>query len=85
VQTCCEDGLVHTVPVEPGVQVQGWQAPAPRHALRAAQGLAVYPSPSALQTRRLLTSAHDALPGVQTQLAHTPALQVWLAPHAALV
>jgi hypothetical protein len=85
VQTCCEDGLVHTVPVEPGVQVQGWQVPAPRHALRAAQGLAVYPSPSALQTRRLFTSEHDALPGVQTWLTHAPALQVWLAPHAALV
>lgn len=83
--TCCDDALGHTDPVEPGVHTQGEQVPAPRHALRAAHGLALDPSPSLLQTRRVFTSAHDALPGVQTQLAHTPAVQVCVAEHAALV
>jgi hypothetical protein len=45
----------------------------------------VVPSPSALQSRRLFTSAHEYVPGVHVHGAQTPAEQVVLAPQAVSV
>ncbi len=62
--------------------------PAPVHeypfAAGPAQETLVESSPSALQTRRVFTSRHEYVPGVQAQGAHKPALQVVLAPQGTL-
>jgi hypothetical protein len=72
--------------LEPGVQTRSVQVPLPVQeypfAAVPAHCADEYPRPSALQTRRLLTSVHEKSPGVQTQALQSPALQVVCAPQA---
>jgi len=69
----------------PGVQTHGRHIPALRQACMAAHGAAAYPSPSLLQTLRVLTSTQDGSPGTHARGTHAPALQVWALLHAAVV
>ena len=87
--TCRAVVLAQTAEAAPGLQTRSVQVPAPVHeypyVAAPAQAALVYPSPSALHTRRVLTSAHEKAPGVQVHAAQTPALQLVLAPQAVSV
>jgi hypothetical protein len=64
----------------PGVHTHGAQTP-PEQVVEAPQATSEVPSPSALQTRRVVELRQVALPGVHTALTHDPAEQTSPAAH----
>jgi hypothetical protein len=76
--------FAQVVPKLPGVHVHTRHAPATQ-AFIAGQGAGVYPRPSLLHCRRLVASAQENAPGVQTCDAQALPLQVVPAAQAVVV